>query len=148
MRRLSPAKFFLSLVLSVIGAALGSSPAYTAQEATDVAFVENVSGRVVAISQGKPTLLQTFDTINDRTQLDILANSELLICHYQTHQVLTLKGPLRATISRDGVTVENRNVVLASTGSCSAAVASTFQGGVLSRGVPDQSPVNDAPGVR
>jgi hypothetical protein len=52
-------------------------------------------------------LLAALDTISDRTHLDVLVNSELRVCLYKMHQDLTLKGPLRASISRDGVTVEN-----------------------------------------
>src|SRR5204863_9459985 len=61
-------------------------------------------------------------------------NSELRICHYPTRQLLTLKGPLRASISRDGVTAENSKTAVASAGTCAAPVVSTFQGGVVSRG--------------
>jgi hypothetical protein len=96
--------------------------------------VEDVSGRVVAFSQGKPTLLDALDVISDRTRLDLQANSELRLCHYPTSKLVTLKGPLRASISRDGVTVENSKVVVAATGSCVAPVVSTFQGGIVSRG--------------
>jgi hypothetical protein len=89
---------FISVLISLplSGAALGSRPA-CAQGATDVAFVEDMNGRVVASSQqGKPFLLQTLDTINDRTQLDILANGEVRVCHYQTRTILIyLIGPKR-----------------------------------------------------
>ena len=58
-----------------------------AQEAAaDVGYVEDVSGRVVAFAQGKPTLLDALDVISDRTRLDLQANSELRICHYPTAQ--------------------------------------------------------------
>jgi hypothetical protein len=66
--------------------------------------------------------------------VDLQANSELRICHYPTHKLLTLKGPLRVSISRDGVTAENGKAVVAATGSCVAPVVSTFQGGIVSRG--------------
>jgi len=124
------------LVLSAMSGGLAGGPAHAAAQeaAIDVAYVEDISGRVVAFSQGRPTLIDTLDVINDRTQLDLLANSELRICHYQTRQLFTLKGPLRASISRDGVTVENSKTVLASAGSCAAPVTSTFHGGLLSRG--------------
>ena len=146
MRRQPTAKFISAVVfLSAMGAALGSGPAYAGQ--TDVAFVEGVSGRVIAFSQGKPILLETLDTISDRTQLDILTNSELRICHYQTRQLLTLKGPLRASVSRDGVAVENRKLAPASAESCAAPVVSNFQGGLVVRGV-GAIPVNDVPGKR
>jgi hypothetical protein len=69
-------------------------------------------------------------------RLDLQANSELRMCHYQTHQLFTLKGPLKAAISRDGVTAENGKAVVASAGSCAAPTASVFQAGFVSRGVP------------
>jgi hypothetical protein len=135
MRRHCTMKFISVLMsLPLSGAALGSRPA-CAQGATDVAFVEDMNGRVVASSQqGKPFLLQTLDTINDRTHLDILANGEVRICHYQTRRILILKGPLRVSVSRDGVTAENGKAPLVSAESCSMPVPSTFQGGVVSRG--------------
>ena len=126
------------LLLSAIGA--GAGPAYAAAQdaaqgnVADVAYVEDVSGRVVAFSAGKPTLLDALDVVSDRTRLDLQANSELRICHYQTRQLLTLKGPLRASISVDGVVVENAKTALAGAGSCAAPVVSTFQGGIVSRG--------------
>jgi hypothetical protein len=123
-----------ALLLSAIGA--GAGPAYAAahENVADVAYVEDVSGRVVAFSAGKPTLLDALDVVSDRTRLDLQANSELRICHYQTRQFLTLKGPLRASISVDGVVVENAKTALAGAGSCAAPVVSTFQGGIVSRG--------------
>jgi hypothetical protein len=127
------------LLLSAIGA--GAGPAHAAAQdnvaqgnVADVAYVEDVSGRVVAFSAGKPTLLDALDVVSDRTRLDLQANSELRICHYQTRQLLTLKGPLRASISVDGVVVENAKTALAGVGSCAAPVVSTFQGGIVSRG--------------
>ena len=98
------------------------------------AYVEDVSGRVVAFAQGKPILLNPLDTISDRTRLDLQANSELRICHYPTRQFLTLKGPLTASISRDGVTADNNKTAVAATGPCVAPVVSTVQGGLISRG--------------
>ena len=79
-------------------------------------------------------LLDALDVVSDRTRLDLQANSELRICRYQTRQLLTLKGPLRASISVDGVVVENGETDLAGAGSCAAPVVSTFQGGIVSRG--------------
>ena len=141
MRRQFTGKFISALAfLTAIGVALGSSGPVYAQEATEVAFVEDVSGRVVA-------LLETLDTINDRTQLDILANSELHICHYQTRQLVTLKGPLRASVLRDGVAIENRTTLLVSAVSCAAPAVSKFQGGLVVRGV-GAIPVNDVPRKR
>ena len=93
-----------------------------------------MTGRVVASSQNKPTLLDVLDVLGDRTQLDLQANSELLICHYQTRKLLKLRGPLRASVSKSDVTAENGKV--AATGeTCSAPLVSTFQGGIVSRNI-------------
>jgi hypothetical protein len=127
---------FITAALLFSATGLGTGPAHSAAQeiAADVGYVEDVSGRVVAFSQGKPTLLDALDVISDRTRLDLQANSELRICHYPTHKLLTLKGPLRASVSRDGVTAENSKTVVASTETCAAPVVSTFQGGIVSRG--------------
>src|ERR1700704_4056393 len=126
-----------AVLLPAIALGLGSGPAFAAAEdaATDVAYVAEVSGRVVASSHGKPALLDALDIISDRTRLDLQANSELRICHYRSQQLLSLKGPLKASISRDGVTVEGSNAAAASAGPCAAPVVSTFQGGIVSRGL-------------
>jgi hypothetical protein len=145
MRRHSTSKF--SPVVVFLAAFGVPPPAYAAPESADVAFVEDVSGRVIAFSQGKPTLLGTLDTIIDRTQLDLLPNSELRVCHYQTHQVITLKGPLRASISSDSVAIENGNAVVVFAGLCSAPVTSKFQGGLVVRGI-GAVPVNEAAAKR
>jgi hypothetical protein len=104
-----------------------------------VAFVEDVSGRVVGFSQGKPTLLGTMGTIDHRTQLDVPPSGELRVCHYHMGKVVTLKGPLRATVSRDGVTLANGKSV-ATAGPCAAPPPSTVQGGIVTRGVSDRRP--------
>jgi hypothetical protein len=126
-------KFIAAALLVGVGLVGGSALAGL-DAPTDVAHVEYLTGRVVAFSQGRPTLLDVLDTINDRTQLDLLANSELRICHYQTRQLLTLKGPLRASVSRDGVTVENGKAVITAAGSCATPTVSTFHGGLVARG--------------
>jgi len=125
------------LVLSAIGlgAAGGISHSAAQGTATDVAYVEAVSGRVVASSQGSPAPLDVLDIISDRTRLDLPANSELRICHYRTRKLLTLRGPLKASISASGVTAEGGKAVDASAESCAAPVVSTFQGGFVSRTV-------------
>jgi hypothetical protein len=126
-----------AMFLSVIAGA-GGSPASAEQE-TPVAFVEDVTGRVVAFSQGKPSLLGTLDTIDHRTQLDLPPSGELRVCHYHMGKVVTLKGPLRATVSRDGVTLANGKSV-ATAGPCAAPPPSTVQGGIVTRGVSDRRP--------
>src|SRR3981081_4260285 len=89
-----------ALLFSATG--LGVGPAHSAAQeiAADVGYVEDVSGRVVAFSQGKPTLLDALDVISDRTRLDLQANSELRICHYPTQKLLPLTGALRGAILR------------------------------------------------
>jgi len=127
-------KFIAAALLMGVG--LGAGSALAGLDATtDVAHVEYLTGRVVAFSQGRPALLDVLDIINDRTQLDLLANSELHICHYQTHQLLTLKGPLRVSVSRDSVTVENGKAVITVAGSCATPAVSTFHGGFVARNV-------------
>jgi hypothetical protein len=135
----TPVKFIaatllLSAVLPTLGVALAVGPAQAAEAATDVAYVEEVSGRVVASVQGRPTLLDALDVIGDRTRLDLQPNSEVKICHYRTQRLVTLKGPLRASISLNGVTIENGKAVDVAAETCVAPVVSAFQGGLLSRG--------------
>ena len=132
-----------AVVLSTIGlgAAAGISPAAAQDAATDVAYVEAVSGRVLAFARGTPVLLDTLDIISDRTRLDLQANSELRICHYRTQRILTLVGPSRASISAGGATAENGKAVAASAGTCAAPVVSNFQGGLVARGIdPNTDP--------
>ena len=138
------AKFISAVVLvSAIGLSLGISQASGAE----VALVESLSGRIVAFAAGKPTLLDALDVVSEGTQLDLQANSELRICHYKMRQFLTLRGPLRASISLDGVAVENRKTVLAAAGSCAAPTPSTYSGGIVIRGVAP-IPVSGVSGKR
>ena len=136
MQLQASAKFISATMLSsVIAAALGVGPLYAAQDANEVAIVENVSGHVIAFLAGKPTLLEALDVVSDGTRLDLQANSELRICHYQTRQFLTLTGPLRASISREGVAVVNGKTTTIAGESCAAPVSSTFSGGIVFRGL-------------
>jgi hypothetical protein len=143
--QLQPTAKFISatVLLSAIGLPLGIGQASGAE----VALVESVSGRVIAFAAGKPTLLDVLDVVSEKTQLDLQANSELRICHYKMRQFLTLRGPMRASISLDGVAVENRKTVLAATGSCAAPTPSTYSGGIVIRGVTPV-PVSDVSGKR
>jgi hypothetical protein len=137
-----PARCISAVVLaSAIGLSLGISQASGAE----VALVESVSGRVVAFAAGKPALLDALDVVSEGTQLDLQAHSELRICHYKMRQFLTLRGPLRASISLDGVAVENRKAVLTTAGSCAAPAPSSYSGGIVIRGVAP-IPVSDASG--
>ncbi len=107
-----------------------------AQEASrDVAFVETVTGRVVAFASGAPTLLSPSEVITNRTRVDVLANSELRLCHYQTSRFLTVKGPARMIVSVDGINVEAGKSVELSRETCGLVEASAHQGGLVARGV-------------
>jgi hypothetical protein len=131
--------FTVTLVWAAALLSVGASAACAAQEAVEVALVEDV----------RPTLLSPLDTINHRTQLDLPPNSEVRVCHYQAGKIVSLKGPLRVTVSRDGVTAgSGGKTALAAAGPCAAPVASTSQGGIVTRGVADQPPVKDAPKKR
>jgi hypothetical protein len=123
------------MLLSALSMALGSGSARAAQEPIEVAFVENVSGRVVALAAAKPTLLDALDVVTDGTRLDLQPNSELRICHYQMRQYVTLRGPVRASVSRDGVVVESNRSAVTAEGSCAAPSDSSFQGGIVMRGL-------------
>src|SRR5215471_8052006 len=89
----------VAVVFSAIGlgGVFGFSPA-AAQEA-DIGYVAAVTGRVVALVRGTPSLLDTADVISDRTRLDVLANSELQVCHYGLQRSVTMTGPARVTVS-------------------------------------------------
>lgn len=127
--------FRAAVVLSTIGlgGAVGISQSAAQQAAADVAYVEAVSGRVLASSRTAPSLLDVLDIISDRTRLDLQANSELRICHYRTQRLVALKGPSRVSVSEAGVTAENGKPVAASAGTCAAPVVSNFQGGLVAR---------------
>src|SRR5262245_38857891 len=148
MQLQATAKFIsVTILLSAIAAAVEASPVYATRDANEVAIVENVSGHVVAFLAGKPALLEVLDVVSDGTRLDLHANSELRICHYQTRQFLTLRGLLRASISREGVAVINGKTATIAGESCAAPVSSTFSGGTVFRGVTP-IPVSNVSGKR
>jgi hypothetical protein len=123
--------------LSVVGLGVtGASSAVVAQSgASEVAYVETVSGRVVAFAQGKPILLDVLDLVRDGTALTLQSDSEIRLCHYRLGKFLNLKGPLRASITAAGLTTEDGKPVAASAESCAAPILSLVQGGVVSRKV-------------
>jgi hypothetical protein len=94
-----------------------------------------VRGFVLASTQGQPAPLDVLEGIRDRTRLDLPANSELRICHYRTRTLLTLRGPLRAVVSANGLAVEDANAVTSTAETCAAPTLATVQGGLLSRGL-------------
>lgn len=129
-----------AVVLSlVLGAASIVSGSHAQDAAPDVAYVEAVTGNVVAAAQGKPVLLDALDVISDRTRLDLTANSDLRLCHYQLRKLVALKGPLRASVSAAGVAMENGKAVAPTAESCAVPVVSTLQGGFVSRNISSPS---------
>jgi hypothetical protein len=117
-------------------ACIGVTPSAAQETPRDIAFVEAVSGRVVAFASGAPTLLGALDVITDRTRVDVMANGELRLCQYRTSRFLTVKGPARIIVSADGVTVEAGKAVDVSRETCGVVEASAHQGGLVARGIP------------
>ncbi len=81
-------------------------------------------------------LLGPLDVITDRTRVDLLASSELRICHYLTTRFLTVKGPARIVVSADGVSVEAGKAVYVARETCSLPQATSAQAGIVARGIP------------
>ena len=120
------------LASMILGSCL--NPLAAQEASSDVAFVETVTGQAVALVSGRPTLLGSLDVITNRTRVDVLANSELRLCHYQTSWFLTVKGPARIIVSVDGVKVEAGKAVEVSSDTCGLVEASAHQGGLVARG--------------
>jgi hypothetical protein len=68
--------------------------------------------------RGTPSLLDTADAIGDRARLDLMAHSELQVCHYRLQPFVTMSGPARVTISAGGITVESGKAVIISKERC------------------------------
>jgi hypothetical protein len=111
------------------------NPSAAQEASSDVAFVETVTGQAVALVFGRPTLLGPSEVITNRTRVDVLANSKLRLCHYQTARFLTVKGPARIIVSVDGINVEAGKAVELSRETCGLVEASAHQGGLVARGV-------------
>ena len=120
------------LTSMILGACF--NPLAAQETSRDVAFVETVTGRVIAFASGTPVLLGPLDVIADRTRVDVLVNSELRLCQYRTSRFLTVKGPARIIVSVDGINVEAGKAVV-SRDACGSVEASAHQGGLVARGV-------------
>ena len=121
-------------VAVVVSMVWGLAPLGAQEALREVAFVEAVTGRVVALASGAPTLLGPLDVIADRTRVDLLASSEVRICHYLTRRFLTIKGPARIMVSAVGVSVEAGKGVDIAGETCSPPQATSTQGGMVARG--------------
>ena len=74
------------------------------------------------------------------------ANSEVRVCQHQAGKIVSSKGLLRLTVSRDGaIAGSGGKTALVDAGPCAAPIASTAQGGIVTRGVSHQPAVKDAP---
>jgi hypothetical protein len=123
-------------VSAILGGGTGLSPSSAQEAAADVAYVEAVIGRVVAFAHRAPApvLVDTLDVISDRTRFDLLANSELRLCHYRMRRFLTMRGPARITVSAEAIAVEAGKSVDISQETCAVVKPSKFQGGFPARG--------------
>jgi hypothetical protein len=119
------------IVVSALVLSTGLAPAQTG----DVAYVESVKGSATATVQGATAAIDVLDLIGDQTRLELAARSEVRLCHHGMRKLVTLKGPLRATVSSAGVIADGGNAVAPSAETCAAPVISTFQGGIVSRSV-------------
>jgi len=139
-----------AVVLCALGLCMSAGRSQPAAQgsATDVAYVTDVKGRAVAASQGNAADLDVLDTIEDGTAVSLEANAELRICHYRTRKVLTLRGPLRATVSAAGVTADAGGPAVASGEPCAPPVVSTVQGGFAFRGLADVTKISLRPRIR
>jgi len=122
------------VLATLFAVGLGAAPSMAQQATSDVAYVETVSGRVVAAGSGNPVLVEALEVISEQTTFDLLPNSELRLCHYHMQRFLTVKGPARVTVSADGITVEAGKLAVVSQDTCGFALASKFKGGFLARG--------------
>jgi hypothetical protein len=127
-------RFAVLISTIALAGVLGFSPSAGQEAPADVAHVAAVSGRVVALVHGTPSLLDTADVLSDRTRLDVLGNSELQVCHHRLQRFVTMNGPARVTISAGGITVESGKAVIISQERCALPQASNFQGGAVTRG--------------
>jgi hypothetical protein len=118
----------------VVSMVYGLAPLGAQESLREVAFVEAVTGRAVALASGTPTLLEPLDVISDRTRVDLLASSEVRICHYLTRRFLTVKGPARIMVSAAGVNVEAGKGLGIAGETCNPPLATSTQGGMVARG--------------
>jgi hypothetical protein len=63
------------LASMILGSCL--NPLAAQEPSSDLAFVETVTGRAVALVSGRPTLLGPLDVITNRSRVDVVADSEL-----------------------------------------------------------------------
>ncbi len=77
-----------------------------------------MTGKVTASAQGTTTALDVLDIISDRTRVELVARSELRLCLHGPRKLVTLKGPLGATIGADGVSADDGKAIALSKQDC------------------------------
>lgn len=112
---------------------LNAAPSTAQGDAAESAYVESVDGRAIALVQGKPVLLDALDTISDKTRIDLLAGSELRVCHYQKQRIVMVAGPMRVSVTSAGVMTEGGKEIAPTAEACVKPVVSNFQGGFVAR---------------
>jgi len=117
-------------------------------QGADVAFVEAVAGHVTASYFGADRDLDALDTVNASTQVEVDAGSELRLCHYGVRQLLTIKGPVKATVTQAGVDLGSGKVLAYSGTGCAAPVVSTVQGGIVFRNALTPPTIGLAPRLK
>jgi hypothetical protein len=137
-----------TLALAALGLASAATVAPAAGQGRDVAYVETVKGSITAAAADGPQVLDVLDIIDDQTRLELPPRSELRLCHHEARKIVVLKGPLRAMVSAAGVTADSGKAVAPSADSCIAPVISTFQGGIVSRGVGGVTKVPLSPSIK
>ncbi len=133
-----------TLLLACLSLSARLQNAQAEPSANYVAYVESVAGAVDG-AQGRLNIL---DPVADGARLYLKSSSsELRICHFATHQLKSLKGPMRALVSARGVTAET-GAAVTSAGACATPVISTIQGGVALRAIPPVVEVSLRPRIK
>ena len=94
-----------------------------------VAYVEDIVGSVTSGSND----LNVLDPLENGAHISLGPGSQVRICHYTTRDFLTLKGPVQAVVSSEGVTTTAGKASAIASGRCALPVVSTVQGGVALR---------------
>ncbi len=134
----------LTLMLACLSLSARLQNPHAEPSANYVAYVESVAGAVDG-AQGKLNIL---DPVADGARLYLeSSSSELRICHFVTHQLKSLKGPMRALVSSKGITAET-GAAVTSAGACATPVISMIQGGVALRAIPPVVEVSLRPRIK
>ncbi|MFL6799374.1 MAG: hypothetical protein ACJ8F3_18410 [Xanthobacteraceae bacterium] len=137
-----------ALVFSALLLAAASSRSEAQQPSSDVAYVEDVQGRVFTISKGRFTQLEALDIVDERAELVLEDRSQLRLCHYRQGKLIRLNGPGRAEILRTGVVTPGTWTT--DPEACAAPIVSSYQGGIVTRsfGPGETTQVSERPTIK